>query len=116
MRGLGAFAVRCPLGPKPGAGAARCSRYRQDSVDYREAIERIGRTGIAVHLAPATVSGTTVTQQLTPERLGELSAAAPMRRLVTPDEVASTVAFLASEDSGFTTGHYLHVDGGLAMD
>ncbi len=57
-----------------------------------------------------------MTQQLTPERLGELSAAAPMRRLVTPDEVASTVAFLASEDSGFTTGHYLHVDGGLAMD
>jgi len=32
------------------------------------------------------------------------------------DEVAGTVAFLASEDSGFTTGHYLPVNGGLAMD
>jgi 3-oxoacyl-[acyl-carrier protein] reductase len=30
--------------------------------------------------------------------------------------VASTVAFLASADSGFTTGHYLEVNGGLAMD
>ena len=30
-----------------------------------------------------------------------------MGRLVRPAEVAKTVAFLASEDSGFTTGHYL---------
>ena len=29
---------------------------------------------------------------------------------------ASTVAFLASEDAGFTTGAYVPVNGGLAMD
>jgi 3-oxoacyl-[acyl-carrier protein] reductase len=39
-----------------------------------------------------------------------------MGRLVRPEDVARTVAFLASEDSGFTTGHYLPVNGGLAMD
>jgi NAD(P)-dependent dehydrogenase (short-subunit alcohol dehydrogenase family) len=39
-----------------------------------------------------------------------------MGRLVRPKEVAATVAFLASEDSGFTTGHYMEVNGGLAMD
>jgi NAD(P)-dependent dehydrogenase (short-subunit alcohol dehydrogenase family) len=73
--------------------------------------------GITANLvAPATVSGTTVTEQLTSERMRELGAAAPMGRLVTPDEVAHTIAFLASEDSGFTTGHYLPVNGGLAMD
>jgi 3-oxoacyl-[acyl-carrier protein] reductase len=46
----------------------------------------------------------------------ELTAAMPMGRLVRPDDVAKTVAFLASEDSGFTTGHYLPVSGGLAME
>jgi 3-oxoacyl-[acyl-carrier protein] reductase len=46
----------------------------------------------------------------------ELAAATPMRRLVRPREVAETVAFLASEDSGFTTGHYLSVSGGAAME
>jgi NAD(P)-dependent dehydrogenase (short-subunit alcohol dehydrogenase family) len=73
--------------------------------------------GITANLvAPATVGGTTVTEQLTPERVRELGAAAPMGRLVTPDEVAHTIAFLASEESGFTTGHYLPVNGGIAMD
>jgi 3-oxoacyl-[acyl-carrier protein] reductase len=73
--------------------------------------------GITANLvAPATVGGTTVTEQLTPERVRELGAAAPMGRLVTPDEVAHTIAFLASEESGFTTGQYLPVNGGIAMD
>ncbi len=73
--------------------------------------------GITANLvAPATVSGTKVTGQLSSERVGQLGEAAPMGRLVTPDEVAKTIAFLASEDSGFTTGHYLPVNGGLAMD
>ncbi|HEY2500424.1 MAG TPA: SDR family oxidoreductase [Mycobacterium sp.] len=73
--------------------------------------------GITANLvAPATVSGTTVTGQLSSERMRELGAAAPMGRLVTPDEVAHTIAFFASEESGFTTGHYLPVNGGLEMD
>jgi NAD(P)-dependent dehydrogenase (short-subunit alcohol dehydrogenase family) len=73
--------------------------------------------GITANLvAPATVQGTTMNQKLTPEQLRGLGAAAPMGRLVTPDEVAKTLAFLASEDSGFTTGHYFPVDGGLTMD
>ena len=73
--------------------------------------------GITANLvAPATVGETKVTEQLTAEQIRELGAANPMGRLVRPNEVAGTVAFLASEDSGFTTGHYLPVNGGLAMD
>jgi NAD(P)-dependent dehydrogenase (short-subunit alcohol dehydrogenase family) len=73
--------------------------------------------GITANLvAPATVQGTTMNQKLTPDQLSALGAAAPMGRLVTPDEVAKTLAFLASEDSGFTTGHYFPLDGGLTMD
>ncbi len=73
--------------------------------------------GITANLvAPATVNETKVTGQLTTEQVRALGATNPMGRLVTPDEVANTVAFLASEASGFTTGHYLPVNGGLAMD
>jgi len=73
--------------------------------------------GITANLvAPATVNETKVTEQLTTEQTHALGATNPMGRLVRPDEVAKTAAFLASEDCGFTTGHYLPVSGGLSMD
>jgi 3-oxoacyl-[acyl-carrier protein] reductase len=73
--------------------------------------------GITANLvAPATVDETKVTGQLTTDQIGHLGASNPMGRLVRPDEVAKTVAFLASEDSGFTTGHSLPVNGGLSME
>jgi len=73
--------------------------------------------GITANLvAPATVDETKVTEQLTADQMRQLGATNPMGRLVRTDEVASTVAFLVSEDSGFTTGHYLPVNGGLSMD
>ncbi|MGB8405187.1 MAG: SDR family oxidoreductase [Mycobacterium sp.] len=73
--------------------------------------------GITANLvAPATVQGTAMNQALTPEKLHDLGAATPMGRLVRPDDIAHTVAFLASEEASFTTGHYIPLDGGLAMD
>jgi NAD(P)-dependent dehydrogenase (short-subunit alcohol dehydrogenase family) len=73
--------------------------------------------GITANLvAPATVDETTVTEKLSAEQVRALGTTNPMGRLVRPEEVARTIAFLTSEESGFTTGHYLPVNGGLAMD
>ncbi len=73
--------------------------------------------GITANLvAPATVGETKISKQLNADEIRQLGATNPMGRLVRPDEVARTVAFMASEDSGFTTGHYLPVNGGLDMD
>jgi 3-oxoacyl-[acyl-carrier protein] reductase len=41
-------------------------------------------------------------------------AAIPKARMGTAEEVASAIAFLVMPESGYITGHVLHVDGGLA--
>ena len=70
--------------------------------------------GITANLvAPATVDETKVTEQLTADQVRQLGATNPMGRSSAPTRWPRTVAFLASEDSGFTTGHYLPVNGGL---
>ena len=42
-------------------------------------------------------------------------AAVPLGRLGTPDDVARTIAFLASDDAAYVTGATLVVDGGLSV-
>ena len=39
----------------------------------------------------------------------------PLRRPQTPEEVAATVAFLASDDAASITGQCIHVDGGAII-
>lgn len=39
----------------------------------------------------------------------------PLGRKGQPDEIAKAVAYLASDDAGYVTGHVLSVDGGMAM-
>ena len=73
--------------------------------------------GITANLvAPATVEGTEGDRAIDSRADAVLAAATPMGRLVRPDDVAKTVAFLASDDSGCTTGHYIPVSGGLGME
>ncbi len=49
------------------------------------------------------------------QRLKMLSTAVPLGRLGKPDEIASAVVFLASDDASYITGAELFVDGGFAQ-
>ncbi len=72
--------------------------------------------GITANLvAPTTVEGATSSTLVSAERLKAIAAANPMGRLARPTEVAQTVSFLASDASGFTTGHYVPVSGGFGI-
>jgi 3-oxoacyl-[acyl-carrier protein] reductase len=50
-----------------------------------------------------------------PERLGEMVAATPLKRLGRPEEIASVVVFLASDAASFITGSAIDVNGGLYL-
>lgn len=58
---------------------------------------------------------TDMTAELNEEALNEFVKQIPSKRPGTPDEIASAVVFLASQEAAYITGHVLAVDGGLGM-
>ena len=65
-------------------------------------------------VAPGFID-TDMTAAMTPEARETLSEQIPLERLGKPNDVAATVAFLASDLASYITGQVLVVDGGLVM-
>ena len=65
-------------------------------------------------VAPGFVD-TDMTGALTPEQKKTLVEMIPLKRTARPEEIASAVRFLASDDAGYITGQVLCVDGGMTM-
>jgi 3-oxoacyl-[acyl-carrier protein] reductase len=58
---------------------------------------------------------TDMTSNLTPEVREKMLATVPMGRTATAREVAAAVAYLASDEAAYVTGHALRVNGGMYM-
>ena len=78
----------------------------------RSLAKEIGPRNITVNLVSPGFINTDMTSGLTIEKL---ESQIPLGRMGNPSDVASLVAFLASEGAGYITGQTLVVDGGLFM-
>ncbi len=65
-------------------------------------------------VAPGFIA-TEMTAALDEKYRQKVTSAIPLGRFGTPDEVAHTVVFLLSDESGYITGNTIQVDGGLGM-
>ena len=72
--------------------------------------QEVGRRGITVNAVAPGFIVTDMTENISEK---EMKAIIPVNRFGTPEEVAHTVAFLASPESGYITGEVISINGGM---
>ena len=103
-------------GEKGQAGQTNYSAAKAGMHGFSMALaQELAAKGVTVNTVAPGYIGTDMVRAIKPEVLEKIIATIPVKRLGTPEEIGSIVAWLAGEDSGFTTGAELSCNGGLHM-
>jgi NAD(P)-dependent dehydrogenase (short-subunit alcohol dehydrogenase family) len=76
--------------------------------------KELATKGVLVNAVAPAAARTAIFDQMAPEHIAFMLGKIPMGRLVTVDEVAAMVTWLASEESSFSTGAVFDLSGGRA--
>src|SRR5579872_4453690 len=98
------------------AGQANYAASKAGLIGLTMAVAReVGSRNITCNaIAPGFIE-TSMTSALSDELKKSALQMIPLGRVGTPEEVAHCVAFLASDDASYITGHVLSVNGGMLM-
>jgi acetoacetyl-CoA reductase len=77
--------------------------------------QEVAGRGVTVNTVSPGYIGTEMVRAVKPEILSGIVASIPVKRLGEPEEIASIVTWLASDESAFATGADFSVNGGLHM-
>jgi 2-hydroxycyclohexanecarboxyl-CoA dehydrogenase len=98
------------------SGAARMVHYAASKggvIGFTKALaQELAPTGITVNNVPPGFVDTPMLRDQLKDRVDQIAAASPMKRPGRPEDMAAAIAFLASEEAGYITGHTLSVNGG----
>jgi len=75
----------------------------------------LAKRNVTVNAVAPGFIATAMTDALSDKVKAELTAQIPLERLGSAEDIANAVLFLASEASGYITGHVLSVNGGMYM-
>ena len=103
-------------GEKGQAGQTNYSAAKAGMHGFTMALaQEMASKGVTVNTVAPGYIGTDMVKAIRPEVLEKIVATIPVKRLGAPEEIGSIVAWLASNDSGFTTGAEFSCNGGLHM-
>ena len=93
-----------------------CLEDLHGAVGPAEALaQEVAARGVTVNTVSPGYIGTEMVRAVKPEILERIVSSIPVKRLGEPDEIASIVGWLASDDSAFATGADFSLNGGLHM-
>ena len=104
------------VGSTGAAGQANYAATKAGLIGLTRSLAReLGSRGITVNLVAPGPIATAMIDAVSDERRAEMTAAVPLGRMGTPEEVGAVVAFLCSPAAAYITGAVVPVDGGLGM-
>jgi 3-oxoacyl-[acyl-carrier protein] reductase len=104
------------VGTMGNAGQVNYATAKAGLLGFTKSLAReVASRGITVNTVAPGFIDTDMTQTLTDEQKEHIFAQVPANRLGKPEEIASAVAFLASDAAAYITGETLHVNGGMYM-
>ncbi|CBW74894.1 3-ketoacyl-ACP reductase [Mycetohabitans rhizoxinica] len=77
--------------------------------------QEVATRGVTVNTVSPGYIGTDMVKAIRQDVLEKIIATIPVKRLGAPEEIASIVSWLASDESGFATGADFSLNGGLHM-
>ena len=81
----------------------------------RQIAAELGPAGITVNCVAPGMTETALIGDIPQKQQMIIGRQTPLRRLARPEDIAAAVAYLASDDACFVSGHTLDVNGGLGM-
>ncbi len=103
-------------GEKGQAGQTNYSAAKAGMHGFTMALaQELAGKGVTVNTVSPGYIGTDMVKAIRPEVLDKIVATIPVKRLGEPSEIASIVAWLASDESGYSTGADFSINGGIHM-
>jgi acetoacetyl-CoA reductase len=103
-------------GEKGQAGQTNYSAAKAGMHGFTMALaQELATKGVTVNTVSPGYIGTDMVKAIRPEVLDKIVAGIPVKRLGKPEEIASIIAWLASEEGGYSTGADFSVNGGMHM-